>query len=151
MRLNLRQIVVLGVTVATGFAVGDSLARDGNGSSGVGSVRTPVVDDVVIPELPGKLRREKDRIIAEDGREVLRIETMDERGARDEAKAFNSATLGNVKGWEYLPDRELEKGKPNRWIVCGSSGRECARLSAGPQAGHEAAALLGSLARELKK
>lgn len=118
-------------------------AANDNGSSGIGSAKTPVVDDVWVPLKKNRFKQKGQFIVRlSDESVVLTIEPVSSEEAREKKSLYNQATLGTIRAWEFIPDRELEKDLPNSWLVCGNKNT-CAHVSAASDSGFEAAALIG--------
>lgn len=121
-------------------------ALSGNGSSGIGSAKTPIVDDVYVT-LKKKFRRTETAIVRKsDNQMVLSLAALSAEQAAARTPGFTPALLGAVGAWEYIPHRTQDSREPNSWIICGGSGA-CVHAEAGREAGHDAATLIGSLAK----
>ena len=118
-------------------------AAGDNGSSGIGSAKTPIVDDIWVPLPTEKFKLAGNNIVrVKDEAIVLKIEPISAQEAREKKSTYNSARLGTVKAWEFIPDRENQKNLANAWLVCGTK-QACAHVTAGPDSGFEAGTLLG--------
>jgi hypothetical protein len=121
------------------------LASGDNGSSGIGSARVPIVDDIWLPTQDGAYQRDGGNIVrTEDRAVVLRVEPIRKVDAMLATDRFAHALLGSVRAWEYLPDRKSQAHMENSWILCGNTGT-CVKLSAEKEEGRAAAILLGRL------
>ena len=101
----------------------------GNGSSGTGNGIVTIGDGVatLLPDAQGVTRKGDFLVDSGTGEKLIRIESVRKKDLDPTKPELVPAHLGQMKGYEFLPDLRNISTQDNFWIVCGKKDL-CLRL-----------------------
>jgi hypothetical protein len=129
-----------GLFASVGFA--------GNGSSGVGLVPVGGTINARINDYKTVIKQGDHLVDLTTGENILKVEKIDSSELKKYQKHLAHSDLGSVKGYEYLPEKDVISHEDNFWVIC-PKDQGCLKLTPESDSNSRVMDVIGGL--ELQK